>query len=1266
MAPTEAIREEKTEHEQKQLFEVDSTLTREVLDTANEERNVIQSTPGVTEEVVRLISTDKKEPQWMLDLRLKALNIFHSMPIPTWGPNLDKLKLNEITYFAKPDTEESNKWEDVPADIRRTFERLGIPEAERTALAGAGSQYDSQMVYHNLKEEWSKLGVIFENMDVALQQYPELVKEYFMTKCVPITDHKFAALHGAVWSGGTFIYVPKGVKITLPLQAYFRMNTKGAGQFEHTLIIVDEGAEVMYIEGCFTKGNIVTSNPDYKPIEEIKENQKVLTSEGAFKTTKDIQEMPYSGDMYTVEIYGDSTQKIEVTPEHPFLYVDRKRARDRNKTFVPRWNMPLFFKKKDYLCVPINKEIRSNDYYEFEIEKGNKRGVWEKKKINVPLTDEFFRLVGYYLAEGSVSSNSYLNFSFNINEREYVEDVTRCLKKVFGISKVLEMEHKKNNGVSVVVCSVELARIFKQLGDKCDKKALLSWMMYETKEHQQEILKGWFRGDGNYYNKISQTSGWLKESLRINTTSEKLVRQMRDVALRLGVVAFINKRERSHEGRRAMFTLGFTGEQMIKAGELLGVKIEEKIHGKRRASMFGIDKNFAYLPIKSVAKKTVTDIPVYNFGVEDHETFTVGGVAVHNCSAPQYTANSLHAGCVEVYVKKGARARYSSVENWSKNTYNLNTKRAIVEEDGVMEWIGGNMGCLTGDAEVYTNPKGPVPIKSINPGDKVFVWDKETNSIKKAIVKAKVFSGEKKVYKLQAGCREIEASGNHPFLTLKRKKNDPSHKKGFFSMEWKPLEELKTGDVIGIVKKLPIEGKPHKLPKINIGGIVSSNNQYSKFEMNTSHLYNKKIKVPTETNEDFMWLMGLLLGDGFIDLKENKINIATHETEDYREHLCDVIKNLFNYPVAQKKDRYIIVNSKILCKLFTEIGFGGKADTKSIPPWVFTLPEKQMLAFVAGYFDSDGHVQKHKIAFTSISKDILEKMKPLGIQLGFTVSNIIQHRKQGKVEVVGNICNARDSWRIFFGGEKIKQLPARCQRKKARIELGNPKRNYVSSKGLNFKSKVNDEIGFTKITSIEYTGVKPTYDIEVENYHNFISNGLIVHNSAVTMLYPCSILKGRRARADHISIAFAGKGQDQDTGAKVIHLAPETSCTIKAKSISKDGGITTYRGLLKINKGATDAKAHVLCDALILDKDSISNTTPHMEINEQNVDIAHEATTGRISEEKLFYLMSRGLSQDEAVKLVVSGFIEPIVKQLPLEYAVELNRLIELEIEGVG
>src|SRR3989339_1957587 len=226
------------------------TIDRSLYDTANEERSKYRATPGVTEEVVREISKQKNEPAWMLEKRLQAFAYFKETAIPTWGPDLSKLNLDEITYFVRPDTQEATSWDDVPDDIKKTFDRLGIPEAEKKALAGVGAQYDSNVVYHNILKELKDKGVIFENMDVAVRKYPELVKKYFMTSCIPINDHKFIMLHAAVWSGGTFIYVPKGVKVELPLQAYFRMNEQKGGQFEHTLIIIDEGAELHYIEGC--------------------------------------------------------------------------------------------------------------------------------------------------------------------------------------------------------------------------------------------------------------------------------------------------------------------------------------------------------------------------------------------------------------------------------------------------------------------------------------------------------------------------------------------------------------------------------------------------------------------------------------------------------------------------------------------------------------------------------------------------------------------------------------------------------------------------------------------------------------------------------------------------------------------------------------------------------------------------------------------------------------------------------------------------------
>lgn len=465
------------------MGQVQISQVRKAMDTAVESRDSYVSRPGVLDEaLVRFISGDKDEPEWMLQKRLKALELFMMTPVPAWGPDLGRLDMGKIVFYRKPDAKQAKDWRDVPAEIKKTFDALGIPEAEQKSLAGAGAQYESSVIYHRLKGEFERQGVIFEDMDVALHKYPELVKKYFMTNCIPISDHKFIMLHGAVWSGGTFIYVPRNVKVRLPLQAYFRMNAKRGGQFEHTLIVAEEGSEVNYVEGC---------------------------------------------------------------------------------------------------------------------------------------------------------------------------------------------------------------------------------------------------------------------------------------------------------------------------------------------------------------------------------------------SAPQFgDERSLHAGCVEIYVGENARVRYSSVENWSTSTFNLNTKRAIVQKNGIIEWVGGNMGSCT------------------------------------------------------------------------------------------------------------------------------------------------------------------------------------------------------------------------------------------------------------------------------------------------------------------------------------------------------------------------------------------------------------------TMLYPCSILKGEGARADHLGIAYAGRGQNQDTGAKVYHLAKNTSSNIRMKSISKDGGICTYRGLVKVVKGAKDSRVAAACDALIMDKDSVSNTIPNMDVGEDGVHVSHEARVGRLSAEKVFYLMSRGIKEDDAVAMMVSGFIEPVIKELPLEYAVELNRLIQLEMVG--
>ena len=205
---------------------------------------------GLTPEIIEKLSKEKGDPEWMREFRLKSLETYNEMPLPNWGPSIEGLDMDHIATYVRPKTDMKNDWKDVPQDIKDTFERLGIPQAERKSLAGVGAQYDSELVYHNVKSEVAEQGVIYTDMESALKgEYAEMVHEYFM-KLVTPRDHKFAALHGAVWSGGSFVYVPKGVHLSIPLQSYFRLNAKGAGQFEHTLIIVDEGASLHFIEGC--------------------------------------------------------------------------------------------------------------------------------------------------------------------------------------------------------------------------------------------------------------------------------------------------------------------------------------------------------------------------------------------------------------------------------------------------------------------------------------------------------------------------------------------------------------------------------------------------------------------------------------------------------------------------------------------------------------------------------------------------------------------------------------------------------------------------------------------------------------------------------------------------------------------------------------------------------------------------------------------------------------------------------------------------------
>jgi Fe-S cluster assembly protein SufB len=292
------------------------------------EKAVFKARKGLDEDVVKQISVIKNEPTWMTEFRLKAYETFKKDPMPKWGPDLSKINFDEIYYYLKPTDKQVNSWEDLPPEIKETYDRIGVPEAEKKFLAGVSAQYESEVVYESINKELEKQGVIFCDMDTGLRKYPEIVQEYF-GKLIPPHDNKFAALNSAVWSGGSFVYVPKGAEVKLPLQAYFRINSERFGQFERTLIIAEEGSSVHYIEGCTAP--IYTSDSLHSAVVEIfvKKNARVryTTVQNWSKNVYNLVTKRARADEHAIMEWVDCNIGSQITMKYPSVYLYGEGAR---------------------------------------------------------------------------------------------------------------------------------------------------------------------------------------------------------------------------------------------------------------------------------------------------------------------------------------------------------------------------------------------------------------------------------------------------------------------------------------------------------------------------------------------------------------------------------------------------------------------------------------------------------------------------------------------------------------------------------------------------------------------------------------------------------------------------------------------------------------------------------------------------------------------------------------------------------------------------
>lgn len=848
---------------------------------------VFQTERGLTRRVVEEISHQKNEPKWMREFRLQAYEIFMSKPMPTWGPDLSRLDFDEIVYYIKPTDRQGRSWDEVPEEIKQTFDRLGIPEWERKFLAGVGAQYDSEVVYHNLAKQWEEKGVIFVDTDTAVREYPDLVQEYFGT-VIPPTDNKFAALNSAVWSGGSFVYVPAGVHVDIPLQAYFRINAKNAGQFERTLIIAEEGSFVHYVEGC---------------------------------------------------------------------------------------------------------------------------------------------------------------------------------------------------------------------------------------------------------------------------------------------------------------------------------------------------------------------------------------------TAPVYAEEALHSAVVEIIVKRGARVRYTTIQNWSKDVYNLVTKRAVAYGDSVMEWVDGNLGCVCAGELVYTE-RGPVPIEQVEPGTRVWSFDEARRLWVLRPVVARKDSGLQQIYEITlSNGRSLRLTANHPLLTVQYDATRPQ-KLGRYSLRWKPVEALQTGDLIIFPTALQVEGQPYHFARPNLPDQFTGRNQHGAEYPIALHA-RQPVQLPEYADEDICWLLGLWMAEGDYTIQRGRsghrygrVGFSVPTSDRAYPRLISLLTRYFgNHAIELRKDeRYLRVNSLEFALWLQANGFVSGAKEKRIPAWVFTLPSTLQAAFLAGYLDGDGCAKGNRLSLKSANRALLQDVQQLALQCGIHASAVYSHTVEADINRTGR-AKQYTAYRVDLTNV-VPLLPHLTPTLRKRLTTPKRARRHQRLRGFRATRLLTPEMGVARIEAITPSIVAPTYDLEVAEAHSFVVNGVLVHNSRVTQKYPSVYLMEPGARGEILSVAFAGDGQHQDTGGKLIFAAPHTTGRITSKSISKGTGRASYRGLVQVLEGAHHAKCNVECDALLLDEDAKTDTYPYIEINEQEVTIGHEARVSKVSDEQIFYLQSRGLKKDEALTLIVSGFIEPLAKQLPMEYAVELNRLIELEMEG--
>ncbi len=625
--------------------------------------------PGLNEDIIRMISAKKNEPEWLLEWRLRAYRYWAKLvqegAEPRWAnvtyPPID---YQAIRYYAAPKRRgpRPKSLEEIDPEIRRTYEKLGIPLQEQERLAGVAvdAVFDSVSVATTFREKLAQLGIIFCSFSEAVQEHPELVRKW-LGSVVPYTDNFFAALNSAVFSDGSFVYVPPGVRCPMELSTYFRINASQTGQFERTLIIADEGAYVSYLEGCLPPGEQVVTPAGWVNIERLKPGDMVYDHLGVPRRIRAAMVRHYSGPLIRIRPVSRYNE-FRLTPEHPVLAIKRSdvlaKRRSRNgwlpevdsqklRRAEPRWIPAGELERGDFILVP---KLHPQE--------------------TLGLSDEEVELLGYYLAEGSSYHNKangqHTNqFSFGGHERALAERVQALVERVTGRKSYLT-EQSARNGLGITFYSEAAAAWFlAHCGKGACTKTLSPELMSLPTRQAKILLEAYRAGDGN----VCVRNG--SRMVRFSTASEAVAQQIQMLLNRLGIYAWIQVRKGgedkfSHASERTiyrhpLYQVGYTME--------------------KRWNMVRETETHFLVPIREVVRETYEG-PVFNIDVEESHSYLVRGFCTHNCTAPMRDENQLHAAVVELIALDNATIKYSTVQNWYPGDregrggiYNFVTKR---------------------------------------------------------------------------------------------------------------------------------------------------------------------------------------------------------------------------------------------------------------------------------------------------------------------------------------------------------------------------------------------------------------------------------------------------------------------------------------------------------------------------------------------------------------------------------------------------------------